>query len=50
MLLRNIAISIFALTAFCTSTMTQEKQVGKLYAFGMASSFNDSTVYITDIQ
>lgn len=50
MLLRNIAISIFALTAFCTSAMAQEKQVDKLYAFGMASSFNDSTVYITDIQ
>ena len=50
MLLRNIAISLFALTAFCTSAMAQEKQVDKLYAFGMASSFNDSTVYITDIQ
>ena len=28
----------------------KDKEVSKVYMFGFAASFNDSTIYITDIQ
>lgn len=33
-----------------TAAMAKNKCVPKVYAFGFAASFNDSTVYFTDIQ
>ena len=36
-------------TAFSVSTMAKNKCVPKIYAFGFAASFNDSTVYFTQI-
>ena len=46
---------LFAVTAvvaaFATTTITaKNKCMPKVYAFGFAASFNDSTVYFTDIQ
>lgn len=45
------ALFIFILTtAWCMDMSAKNKKVPKLYIFGMAASFNDSTVYFTDIQ
>ena len=46
-----IATALIA-TACCISVNVSAKNkcVQKLYAFGFAASFNDSTVYFTDIQ
>lgn len=40
------------MTAMCTANkaFAADKIVPGVYAFGMSASFNDSTVYITDIQ
>ena len=47
MKLRLILISVFAYIAFAA---TAENRCTKLYMYGFAASFNDSTVYFTDIQ
>lgn len=42
---------IFALTLTVMALTTQAaSKSGKVYVFGFAASFNDSTVYFTDIQ
>lgn len=46
-------IVIIALTfaaTWCMNTSAKNKRMPKAYMFGMAASFNDSTVYFTDIQ
>lgn|SRR5574344_604 len=45
--LKGIAISIFML---CCSLYSAAEKPTKIYMFGFAASFNDSTVYFTDIQ
>lgn len=39
-----------ALLLLCPMAMNAKQQMAKVYMFGLAASFNDSTVYITDIQ
>ena len=47
----NVSIAVLLLTVLAAGGIqAREKQVPRLYAFGFASSFNDSTVYITPIQ
>lgn len=47
----TFAIILFAMIGGCFIKATAKiKCVPKIYAFGFAASFNDSTVYFTDIQ
>ena len=50
-LFRIMAVAL-GITMFCGTQNTQAKSklMPKVYAFGVSTSFNDSTVYITDIQ
>lgn len=44
------AVMVITATLAATSVLAKNKRVPKIYAFGIAASFNDSTVYFTDIQ
>lgn len=48
-LFRQLSLAI-ALAAGCQTAVSQNIQVPKAYMFGFVASFNDSTVYFTDIQ
>jgi hypothetical protein len=41
---------MLCLTAMTQQAEAQNRQVDKVYIYGFAASFNDSTVYFTDIQ
>ncbi len=54
-IMKSNKISIFAICAVMllisvTAMSAKNKCVPKLYAFGIASSFNDSIVYVTEVQ
>lgn len=44
------AVAAVAAVLASATVTAKNKRVPKVYAFGFAASFNDSTVYITDIQ
>lgn len=49
--LNRYLIITCAVAAFIvTSSATAKNRLQKIYAFGFAASFNDSTVYFTDVQ
>ena len=48
-LIKTLSVAIL-ITAGCQVVSAQNKQVPKAYIFGFVASFNDSTVYFTDIQ
>lgn len=50
MKLSKIGLTAIAATLLFSLTVQAKNEVGKAYVFGFASSFNDSTVYFTDIQ
>lgn len=50
MKLSKIGLSAIAATLLISLAAQAKNEVRKAYVFGFASSFNDSTVYITDIQ
>lgn len=51
LLKKAVAVALLALTvAGFTQLSAKNKCVPKLYAFGFAASFNDSTIHFTDIQ
>lgn len=50
MRLFRIAASIALVCSLATTAMAKNEQVPTMYVFGFSASFNDSTVYITDIQ
>ena len=45
-----MAAVMLALLACVTAVSAKNKLMPKVYAFGFSASFNDSTVYFTDIQ
>ncbi len=45
-----MAAVVLALFACVTAVSAKNKLMPKVYAFGFSASFNDSTVYFTDIQ
>lgn len=45
-----VCAMIAALTILSVSTSAKNKRVPKIYAFGFSASFNDSTIYFTNIQ
>ena len=47
---KHLLVLIVAMSFMTGVTAQKYKPVDKLYAFGVAASFNDSVVYITDIQ
>lgn len=50
-LFKILAVALGIATLFGTQhAEAKDKLVAKMYAFGVSTSFNDSTVYITDIQ
>ena len=49
MRLKKILLIVFALVAI-TSTVQAKNRNKQVYVYGFAASFNDSTVYFTDIQ
>lgn len=50
MKLSKLAFATVAATLLLSLTIQAKNEVRKAYIFGFASSFNDSTVYFTDIQ
>ena len=48
--IRNMALAILLLAAAPQAAPAQNILVPKAYMFGFAASFNDSTVFFTDIQ
>ena len=48
-LIKTLSVAIL-IAANCQTVSAQNKQVPKAYIFGFVASFNDSTVYFTDIQ
>lgn len=44
------AILLLVAMTFVLSVNAKDKRVGKMYVYGVATSFNDSTVYFTSIQ
>ena len=50
MKLSKIGLTAIAATLLISLTVQAKNEVRKAYVFGFASSFNDSTVYFTDIQ
>lgn len=49
-LFRTIVVAAMLAAACCQTLSAQNIQVPKAYMFGFVASFNDSTVYFTDIQ
>ena len=47
---KRLSILVLALSFMTFASAQKYRPVDKLYAFGIAASFNDSVVYITDIQ
>ena len=45
-----MAVAVMIICGWTINASAKLKCVPKLYAFGFAASFNDSTVYFTDIQ
>lgn len=45
-----MAVAVMIICGWTINASARLKCVPKLYAFGFAASFNDSTVYFTDIQ
>ncbi len=45
-----MAVAVMIICGWTINASAKLKSVPKLYAFGFAASFNDSTVYFTDIQ
>ena len=43
-------LMLVTVTTSVSAKPKKDKKVEALYIFGMAASFNDSTVYVTDIQ
>lgn len=50
MKLSKITFATMAIAAISSLTITAKNEVKTAYMFGFASSFNDSTVYITPVQ
>lgn len=50
MKLQKIAFATMAITGFATLAASAKTEPKTVYMFGFASSFNDSTVYFTDVQ
>lgn len=50
MKITKIALASIALACFSSLSASAENEVKTAYIFGFASSFNDSTVYFTDVQ
>lgn len=50
MKLSKLVLASLAATLLLSLTIQAKNEVGKAYIFGFSSSFNDSTVYFTDIQ
>lgn len=50
MKLSKLVLASSAATLLLSLTIQAKNEVGKAYIFGFSSSFNDSTVYFTDIQ
>lgn len=50
MKLSKLVLVSLAATLLLSLTIQAKNEVGKAYIFGFSSSFNDSTVYFTDIQ
>ena len=50
MKLSKIGLTAIAATLLISLTVQAKNEMKKAYVFGFASSFNDSTVYFTDIQ
>ena len=50
MKLSKIGLTAIAATLLISLTVQAKNEMRKAYVFGFASSFNDSTVYFTDIQ
>lgn len=50
--MRNIkyVIAVLVLLGFTIQAQAKDKEAPKVYMFGFAASFNDSTIYLTDIQ
>ncbi len=48
--LKYISIAFALMSIFAISSVAKSIQPKHLYMFGFSASFNDSTVYITDIQ
>ena len=48
--IRLMALAILLMTAATQKASAQYEQVPQAYMFGFAASFNDSTVFFTDIQ
>ncbi len=49
-LVRHLTFTVVLMVAACLTASAQNIQVPKAYMFGFVASFNDSTVYFTDIQ
>lgn len=49
-MIRNMALAILLMAAAPQAATAQNILVPKAYLFGFAASFNDSTVFFTDIQ
>lgn len=49
-MIRNMALAILLLAVVPQAATAQNIQVPQAYMFGFAASFNDSTVFFTDIQ
>ena len=50
MKITKIALASIALACFSSLSASAKNEVKTTYIFGFASSFNDSTVYFTDVQ
>ena len=50
MKITKIALASIALACFSSLSASAKNEVKTAYIFGFASSFNDSTVYFTDVQ
>ena len=50
MKITKIALASIALACFSSLSASAKNEVKTAYIFGFASSFNDSTVYFTDVR
>lgn len=46
----TLAVVLTAISVGASAKPKKEKKVDELYIYGIAASFNDSTIYFTDIQ
>ncbi len=50
MKLQKIVLTAIATILFASASLQAKEEMKRVYIFGMATSFNDSTIYFTDIQ